>query len=451
MPEGVPINGKALAELRSLAGMDQLDLANASCVHTAGCCLSPQHISAYEREAKRPGTANLNAIIKALRHGLEEKGLELGSAELRALHRTPTLDGACSNGSAREEEEADRRQAGKAIVVGGLAALFPREAFERIRQHGDRSVDAKLITAHEDIADAFAERHSSTQHDVLLDQVAHQAGKLWELLDRPMATAERRRLDALVVSTHAQAGLLAFNLADRAGARRYLALARDVADDAGDDTLRAQTLVSRRILYTSIESGGRGSASGRALELMRQAADLSRRADPDTRAYVHAWLGLELAAANDERGFLTAYEVAGRLAQHTGHGEGRGYLARRMMSWRLQPEQAANKGIGLVRVGRADEAMDALRVMLIPANPRSSAITFPGSGVIALTDIALAWVVQGEPEQACQHLRQALDLALDSGYAMGVARILGVRARFPEPWNALGCVADLDGLLRVLA
>jgi transcriptional regulator with XRE-family HTH domain len=338
-------------------------------------------------------------------------------------------------------DHTDRRQAGKTILMGGLAALFPREAVERIIHHGDRPVDSGLITAHEDFADVFAQQHSSTQHDVLFDQVAHHADKLLWLLDRPMATAQRRRLEALVVSTHAQAGLLAFNLADRAGARRYLALARDVADDAGDDTLRAQTLVTRRILYTSIESGGRGSASGRALETMRQAADLSRRADPDTRAYVHAWLGLELAAAEDERGFLTSYEVAERLAQHTGQGEGRGYLARRMLSWRLQPERAANKGIGLVRVGRADEAVDALTAMLGPAFTR----------VIALADIALARVLQGEPEQACQDLHHALDLAFDAGYAMGIERIRGVRARFPKPWNDLACVRELDERLRAAA
>ncbi len=34
MPEGVSINGTVLAELRMLARMDQVDLANASCVHT---------------------------------------------------------------------------------------------------------------------------------------------------------------------------------------------------------------------------------------------------------------------------------------------------------------------------------------------------------------------------------------------------------------------------------
>ena len=334
-------------------------------------------------------------------------------------------------------EHTDRRQAGKAIVVGGFTALFPREAVERIIHHGNRPVDARLLAAHEDLADVFAERHHSTPHEVLLDQVAHQAGKLLWLLDRPMATAERRRLDAIVVASHVHAGLLAFNLAARAAARGYFATAQSVADDANDDALRAQALVGSRTLRTSIESGGRAvPPGGRVVELMREAADLSRRADPDTCAYVHAWLGLELAAANDERGFLTAYETAERLAQHTGHGEGRGFLARRMLSWRLQPEQAANKGIGLVRVGGTDEALNALMPALDPSDP--------GWAAIVLADIALARVSQGEPEQACQDLQHALDLALNAGYAMGVERIRGVRARFPEPWKTLACVLELD-------
>jgi hypothetical protein len=347
------------------------------------------------------------------------------------------LDAAAVNCSTGEEDEADRRQANKTIVVGGLAALLPQEAVERITGHGERLVDAKLITAHEDVADVFAEQHDSISHNVLLDQVAHQAGTLLKLLDRPMTTTLRRRLGALVVSTHAHAGLLAFNLADRSKARRYFALSRDVADDSHNGTLRAQALVGSRVLRTSIESGGRANPGGPALRLMRQAADLSRQADPDTRAYVHAWLGLELAAnVDDQRGFLTAYEVAERLSHQARQGEGRGFLARRMMSWRLQPEQAANKGIGLVRVGRADEAIDALRVMLPSAEP--------GTSVIPLADIALARVAQDEPEQACQDLQHALDFALDSGYVMGVERIRGARDRFPEPWAELACVQELD-------
>jgi hypothetical protein len=65
-----------------------------------------------------------------------------------------------------------------------------------------------------------------------------------------------------------------------------------------------------------------------------------------------------------------------------------------MMSWRVQPERAANRGIGLVRVKRAEEAIDALRPTLDPDDPSWAAIV--------LADIALARVVQSELEQACQ-------------------------------------------------
>ncbi|MGH3922445.1 MAG: hypothetical protein ACRDTT_06180, partial [Pseudonocardiaceae bacterium] len=64
--------------------------------------------------------------------------------------------------------------------------------------------------------------------------------------------------------------------------------------------------------------------------------------------------------------------------------------------------------------------------------------------VRALAETAAAWVLLGEPEPACQELTRALDVTLDAGYVMGIQRILGVRARFPEPWADLPCVRQLD-------
>jgi hypothetical protein len=58
---------------------------------------------------------------------------------------------------------------------------------------------------------------------------------------------------------------------------------------------------------------------------MRQAADLSRRADP-ARAPMCTPGWARAAADEDERGFLTAYEAAERLSQHTGHGGAVGTL-----------------------------------------------------------------------------------------------------------------------------
>ncbi|MGH8898139.1 MAG: hypothetical protein ACRDZ4_14260, partial [Egibacteraceae bacterium] len=149
-------------------------------------------------------------------------------------------------------------------------------------------------------------------------------------------------------------------------------------------------------------------------------------------------LGLLLAAAGDERGFLTSYEAGDRILVPHGQPDGPGFLAR---FFATPPERVTNRGIGLVRIGRAEEAIAALRPTLNPAAP--------GWTAMALADIAAARVLQGEPEQACRELQRALTLALRAGSAMGVERIRGARDQFPEPWAGLACVRKLDERLRL--
>ncbi len=438
MPEGVQINGKVLAELRSLAGMEQLDLANASCIENPACRLTPQNISAYEREVKRPGAVNLDTIVKALKQGLAMRGLAWDPSYLRALIRTPTLDGQSSSGSTGEEDPANRRQAGRIIALVGLAAgLAPSDALERMTSPVDRSVDATLIAGHEDLADVLASRAHTTRLDVLLGQVAHHADVLLGLLDSSMTAGDRRRLEAIAIGAHVQAGLSAFGLGDRSGARRFFATAWSLADESNDAVLCAQTLGVAAVLHSPIESGGRGGDSRKAVSVMTQAVHYGRRADPATHAYALRWLGLELAAAGDERGFHRSFEAAERLPQSLVTSDGHGFLARYYAG---PPEQVSNRGIGLVRVGRPNEAMDVLEPTLCPDAPRWTAMM--------LADLAAAWVLQEDPEQACYELDRAMDFALDSGYAMGLQRILGVRSRLPESWKPLPCVRQLDERLR---
>ncbi len=437
MPEGVPINGKVLVELRRLAGMDQVDLANACCVQTPGCCLSAQHISAYERGVKRPGAGNLAAILRALKRGWEENGLELREVEQRALIRTPTLDAATSNGSAVEEDDADRRTAGKILAVGSLtAALTPSAALERIAAHmasADYRADSKLITAHEDLTDALARLDQIERPDVLLSLVAQETGVVLRLLGRDLREGQRRRLEVAAVGSCAQAGFLTFRLGDRTNAGRLFARARSVAESTGDGTLCAQALGAASILYSSLPSG-RGDTP-RAVTLMQTAAAHARSADAPTRAWVGWWLAMELAAAGDEQGFHKTIEVAGRMSERGSHTDSRGFFARFFAT--PEPEEiAGNIGAGLVLLGHPADGIELLETSLIPAWPRWT--------VARLTDVATARVLQGEPEQACQELARAIDLAIDTGYPMGVERIRGVRARFPEPWKSMDCVSVLD-------
>ncbi|MGH8905566.1 MAG: helix-turn-helix domain-containing protein [Egibacteraceae bacterium] len=328
----------------------------------------------------------------------------------------------------------DRRQAGKAIVVGGLAAaLAPREALERITLHGDRPVDSGLLTAHEDFADWLASLHPLTRLDDLLDLVSPAADTLLRLLRRPMSSTDRSRLEVVTVGACAQAGMLAFGIGDWSEARHHFALAQNLAHESADATLVAQSLAVASMLCSSIPSGGWVvGRDRRSVKLLRAAL----RQD-DSLAWVHQWLAEELAAVDEERAFRESLEAAERFSsQRPSQRDRHGFFARYFTPVVGAEDLARSTGTGLVRLGRGEEALAELTKTLDRLGPRGRAVV--------LAETASAWVIQGEPEQACRDLQHALDLALDAGYTMGVERIRGVRARFPKPWAELACVQELD-------
>jgi hypothetical protein len=341
-------------------------------------------------------------------------------------------------------EHTDRRQAGKAIVMGGFtAALAPLETLERIIHHRDRPVDAELIGDHEDFADTLARMHFATRPEVLVGPVAQQADMVVRLLDRDLSETMRRRVDEIAVGLCAQAGTLAFLGGDRVAARSCFALARAIADDSRNDLLRAQALTFGSVLYSPIPTGGRGGDTRLSIPILQEAIHYLGGAAPSFGALAHRWLGQELAVVGNERGFHQAMETAGHLAGQPSHHDGRGIFARYAAALNGPNGTARDVGVGCVLLGHAEQAVDMLSTVRAGGNPRRN--------VTVLTEIAAARVIQGEPEQACQDLQDALDLAFDAGYPMGVERIRGVRDRFPEPWAELPCVRELDERLRAAA
>jgi transcriptional regulator with XRE-family HTH domain len=437
MSRGVWIRGQVLAELRDLAGLSQEDVAF-TCTHREGCKITREEISAYEREEQRPTRAKLNAIIAVL--GVSEQ-------DKRKLIRTPTLDAldalhAFISGINGNGDNADRRHVNKAALAQLAAVLLPPEVVERIVAEltRDSRVDTTLIADYEDIADALVARHRTTRADELINEVAQHADALLGLLDRPIKAADRRRLEIITVGLHVQAGKLSHHLGDRITARRSFATANDIADEAGDDTLRAQALRVATVLRSPIPTGGRSGNSGKAVTAMRKVVALARRADPAIRADAYRWLGLQLAADGDERGFREAFEAAERLSGAHKTLDGHGFLADQVA---VTAEQVSGDiGTGLVLIGRANEAVDALEASIVPGGSRRW-------NVIKLVDLAAARVLQGEPEQACNDLLRALKLALNARYMTGIERIRGVRDRFRPEWADLSCVRNLDDLLRL--
>ncbi|MGH8902732.1 MAG: hypothetical protein ACRDYA_13910 [Egibacteraceae bacterium] len=353
------------------------------------------------------------------------------------LVRVADLSGLDGNGVG-----TDRRHVTKgAAAAGVVSALAPLEALERIAVQDGYPVDAGLVAAHEKFEDALARLHWSTRPDELVGEVAKQADALLGLLDRPMAEADRRRLEVVTVGSCAHAGMLAFDMGDRRVARGCFALARSVAEDSGDDVLRAQALGVGAILLSPMPGGGRGGDPRRQVTKLSEAVRYARGADANTRASLQRWLAAGLAGKRDESGFRRAVEAADRVADQAGTRGSTGFLARHFAINRGGQAQAKGLGEGLLLLGQPGPAVEAYAQALV--GPRQGAWR-----VVVLVDTAAARVLQGEPEAACAGLLEALDLAERFGHGMGVRRVVGVRDGFRPEWAGLDCVRELDDRLR---
>lgn len=387
-----------------------------------------------------PLLANQKALDQALRRAGEEQKRRfeiLTSGDPLVL--VADLSGLTQNG-----DDTHRRDITRALGAGLVAALAPLDALERIAAQGEYPIDSGLVSAHEKFADALAELGTFTRPGLMVEPVAEQAELLLGLLDRPAREADRRRLEAVAVSSCAQAGMLAFCAGDRRLARRYFALACSVAEDSGDRILRARALGVEAVRYSPMPGGGRGGDPRRQVATLTEAVRYARGADPDTCASLHWWLATALAGTHDERGFSRAVGIAEKLAQSGGVTDGRGWLARHFIRDSGGQIRAKSVGEGLLLLGRPEPAVEAYAQALV--GPRQGAWR-----AVVLIDTTAARVLQGKPEESCTGLLEALDLTEQVGYRMGVQRILGVRAQFPPEWADLPCVHDLDERVRLAA
>ncbi len=432
MGQRVAIRGRVLAELRILRRLTQEGLRVGCEQRDRHCGLTADRISEYEREVRQPTWPNLLVTAAVL---------ELSDAEWRALVCTPTLDALVSP-EPGEEGEVDRRAANQAIgaAFGGLvvpaAALNALQAaVERIATWGGHRLDVGLIADHEQLADAYALLDRTARPSRLLVPVSRQADTLYGLLDRPASSKLKDRLYVIAAGSHAQAGALAYAAGDRTVARRYSALATDIAEDSRSDLLLAQTL--------GVASMAHREPGGRAASMMAQAVDLAANADSGTQAWLGSWHAIRLADANDKRGFRRHMERADQL--RSGAAGGAEFFMR------YGDDQCSQIGVefatGLVMLKRGDEALEAFGA--IPDPPDTSD---PRSRAYMLAQRAEAHLVKREPdpEAAVADLVASLGLGHGGGFISVVDTVHELRERFPKPSAGLACLAELDERLALI-
>jgi transcriptional regulator with XRE-family HTH domain len=159
-----------------------------------------------------------------------------------------------------EEDETDRR-----TFVGGLAAAA-LVAAETSRQIARADPDPLTLAEVEDDVDRFAQVYATTGHDVLLPPVRDR----WSQVDRALAgrttLTARHRLTLAAGRLSYFLSRLSFGVGDHTSAQRFGILARQYAEQTGDEVVLASVVgIQSGIAYyrqrydTAIEAyAGRG-------------------------------------------------------------------------------------------------------------------------------------------------------------------------------------------------
>lgn len=336
-----------------------------------------------------------------------------------------------------EVVSANRRDATVALVT---VPFLDAGALERFADEWRWPVDESLIAAHERTAANFARMHRDADPRVLLPGVAAYANQATALLDRGMRDTHRARISAVAAGAQTQAGVLAFNAADLIMAQRHFALARAVADDSGNPTLRAQVLGEASILYSPLPRGGQGGDHEQTLKMIRQARSLAHgHADGAIQGWLAVWEADETTLDRDAGAIHRLLDVAERHLDGAsdpawGFLSGTGLYGQ--IENYLQRVRAQASALGGDHAGAA-EVMDGLARSAVGAVWR----------IIVTTKIGAVLVDADEPEGACAELANAARRSRAAGYVTGLQRIHGVRARFPRRFVNLACTRKLDALL----
>ncbi|MGW0545888.1 transcriptional regulator [Streptomyces altiplanensis] len=218
------------------------------------------------------------------------------------------------------------------------------------------------------------------------------------------------------------------------------------AEHAQDTWLRAlqaageadDALLGAAILAHTAFIPGWGGRRDEAVERMVAARTYTRRGPASAEFW--AWLDAVEAECETRCGNT-------RTALHLiGHAEdtlaaGSEHETPEWMDWFSPVRLAAFKGNTQLKAGHLPQARATLLHVLDELS-----VDADKQRTVIFGDLAAVEAAAGNPEQACEYARQALDQLAVTWYATGMGRVRDVR-RALAPWQHEACVRDLDDQL----
>jgi transcriptional regulator with XRE-family HTH domain len=305
-----------------------------------------------------------------------------------------------------------------------------------------KRIDDRTLGHLDAVSGGFVGMYTTIPSGPLIGPASAHLEDASRLLKLSMLPQQRRQLHAVIAEIALMIGNLAHNTHRPAQASAHFQLAENHAREAADHARLAAALTAQSFLHSATPSGGR-SPSREALALLEQADSLaSKHAPAIAQAWTAARLAEERASAGDGRGAEETLARAERILDDAEH-EALPPSCSTIDYHALLMDEGLDgfRGICYILLRRMQDATDAL-------TKASQHTSTPRRPAVILTDLGAALTDQQEAAEASACLSKAHTVCVEQDYPMGLQRIQGVRARFPQDWSSHPAIRDLDEQLR---
>jgi tetratricopeptide (TPR) repeat protein len=298
-----------------------------------------------------------------------------------------------------------------------------------------RSIGPRALDQLERTVTGYVRAYPNTPPRALADPVSSDLRHLIAALKQPQPLKQRHRLVVAVARLAAVAGSVSFDLRDHRRALDYFEAARTAGDEAEDDDLLAWVLAMHSIVPAYLDS------PQLSLDLLEGALHFARcDVAPSRLAWVASLKARAHAAVGDRAGCDEALGVAYDAMAAT-----EGLERRPETDFFDLPRLDGLKGTCLLLLRQPEKAQPVLEDVLVRRDPSN----LKGRSLIKL-DLAAAHAQGGDPERACQLIREALSIPVEARVEPIARRARAIRVKELARWSTAPVVQALDEWLRVL-
>ncbi|MGH8909431.1 MAG: hypothetical protein ACRD0K_23775 [Egibacteraceae bacterium] len=334
--------------------------------------------------------------------------------------------------------EVRRRQLLHLTVQTATASLLPVPALTAAAQllSGRRRFDPVDVDTAQQVASHLAASYLAAPGRAVISAAQAHAHTLVDLLKRASMTPEvRTQLTALTADAMSLAGHGQTDAGRLAEADAWFTDALRLARDANDPRLEAHALASRA--WTLLRCPKPDQAA--AIAWFEAAAEFDGVLPHAGRAWLFSNLAIERAAVGDDLGsgrLLERAKTAAALASRDEPGWGWWSAHGALGGWDgVRPEVFT--GWRSLRLGRPAEALERFDAALVGT-------VLPARRANLHEATMLASAALGDPDRACASGVAALDEAKTYGLGTQHEEIRKARKSFPEQWDSLRPVIELD-------